>query len=53
MSGFAMALALLPFSFKVERRLETAVHIKDGDPKKLTGNWRSVSSLRTPTAWFW
>ncbi len=31
MSGFAMALALLPFSFKVERRLETAVHIKGGE----------------------
>jgi RND superfamily putative drug exporter len=28
MSGFVMALALLPFSYKVERRLETAVHIK-------------------------
>ena len=31
MSGFAMALALLPFSYKVERRLETAVHIKGGE----------------------
>jgi RND superfamily putative drug exporter len=27
MSGFAMALALLPFSYRVERRLETVVHI--------------------------
>jgi len=26
-----MALALLPFSYKVERRLETAVHIKGGE----------------------
>jgi putative drug exporter of the RND superfamily len=35
MSGFAMALALLPFSYKVERRLETAVHIKDGESEKV------------------
>jgi len=25
MSGFSMALALMPFSYKVERRLETAL----------------------------
>src|SRR5277367_3916079 len=31
MSGFALACALLPFSYKVERRLETAVHIKGGE----------------------
>src|SRR5271155_8753 len=31
MSGFVMALVLLPFSYKVERRLETAVHIKDAE----------------------
>jgi putative drug exporter of the RND superfamily len=31
MSGFALALALLPFSYKVERRLETAVHIKGAE----------------------
>jgi RND superfamily putative drug exporter len=31
MSGFALALALLPFSYHVERRLETAVHIKGGE----------------------
>jgi putative drug exporter of the RND superfamily len=31
MSGFVMALALLPFSYKVERRLETAVHIKGAE----------------------
>ncbi|HEY6387554.1 MAG TPA: hypothetical protein VIX91_17905, partial [Candidatus Acidoferrum sp.] len=30
-----MALALLPFSFKVERRLETAVHIKGGESEKV------------------
>src|SRR6202167_2984566 len=30
MSGFVMALALLPFSYKVERRLETDVHIEGG-----------------------
>jgi len=28
MAGFAMAFALLPFSYHVERRLETAVHIQ-------------------------
>src|SRR5215467_4383470 len=31
MLGFVMALALLPFSYKVERRLETAAHIKGGE----------------------
>ena len=31
MSGFVMALALLPFSYHVERRLETAVHIKGAE----------------------
>jgi putative drug exporter of the RND superfamily len=30
-SGMVMALALLPFSYKVERRLETVVHIKGGE----------------------
>src|SRR5215468_5910326 len=35
MSGFAMALALLPFSYKVERRLETAAHIKNGESEKV------------------
>jgi RND superfamily putative drug exporter len=35
MSGFVMALALLPFSYKVERRLETAVHIKDAESGKV------------------
>src|SRR5580658_1292847 len=35
MSGFAMALALLPFSYKVERRLETVVHIKGGESEKV------------------
>src|ERR1700693_4284186 len=35
MSGFVMALALLPFSYKVERRLETAVHIKGGESEKV------------------
>src|ERR1700721_2842968 len=33
--GFVMALALLPFSYKVERRLETVVHIKDGESEKV------------------
>jgi len=35
MSGFFMALALLPFSYKVERRLETTVHIKGGESEKV------------------
>src|SRR5580698_6569182 len=35
MAGFAMALALLPFSYKVERRLETVVHIKGGQSEKV------------------
>src|SRR5579864_7475876 len=35
MSGFVMALALLPFSYKVERRLETVVHIKDGESEEV------------------
>jgi len=35
MSGFVMALTLLPFSYKVERRLETAAHIKDGESEKV------------------
>src|SRR5215472_7985747 len=33
--GFVMALTLLPFSYKVERRLETAAHIKDGESEKV------------------
>ncbi len=35
MAGFAMALALLPFSFKVERRLEAAAHIKGGESESV------------------
>src|SRR6201987_5460835 len=35
MAGFVMALALLPFSYKVERRLETAAHIKGGESEKV------------------
>ena len=35
MLGFVVALALVPFSYKVERRLETAVHIKDGESEKV------------------
>ncbi len=35
MSGFVMALALLPFSYKVERRLETAVHIKGAESENV------------------
>jgi putative drug exporter of the RND superfamily len=35
MLGFVMALALVPFSYKVERRLETAVHIKGGESENV------------------
>src|SRR6201993_3157585 len=35
MSGFVMALALCPFSYKVERRLETAAHIRNGESEKV------------------
>src|SRR3984893_1912143 len=34
-SGFVMALALMPFSYKVERHLETAAHIKGGESEKV------------------
>jgi RND superfamily putative drug exporter len=35
MSGLVMALVLLPFSYKVERRLETGVHIQGGESEKV------------------
>src|ERR1700682_1372223 len=35
MSGFVIVLALLPFSYKVERHLETVVHIKGGESQKV------------------
>jgi RND superfamily putative drug exporter len=35
MAGFVMALALLPFSYKIERRLETAAHIKGGESESV------------------
>jgi RND superfamily putative drug exporter len=35
MSGFVVVLALLPFSYKVERHLETAVHIKGAESQKV------------------
>ena len=35
MLGFALAIALLPFSYKVESRLETVVHIKGGESEKV------------------
>src|SRR5580704_10918496 len=35
MLGFAMALVLVPFSYQVERRLETVVHIKGGESEKV------------------
>ncbi|MGC2792577.1 MAG: hypothetical protein WA899_11190, partial [Candidatus Sulfotelmatobacter sp.] len=35
MAGFALALVLLPFSYKVERRLETVVHVKGAESEKV------------------
>lgn len=35
MSGFLAAFVLMPFSYKVERRLETAAHIKDGESERV------------------
>jgi putative drug exporter of the RND superfamily len=35
MVGFALAFALLPFSYKVERRLETTAHIKGGESESV------------------
>jgi len=35
MSGFVVALALLPFSYKIERRLETVVHIKGAQSEEV------------------
>ncbi|MBB5329148.1 MMPL family transporter [Tunturiibacter gelidoferens] len=35
MVGFAMAFVLLPFSYKVERRLETTVHIEGAESQKV------------------
>ena len=35
MLGFVLAFALLPFSYKAERRLETAVHIKGGESEQV------------------
>jgi len=48
MSGFVMALALLPFSYKVERRLETAAHIKGGESEKV--NLELAQRFRSPYA---
>ncbi len=35
MLGFALALVLVPFSYQVERRLETVVHIKGAESEKV------------------
>ncbi len=35
MAGFVIALVLAPFSYKVERRLETAAHIKNGEAERV------------------
>src|SRR5579863_4562666 len=34
-AGLVMALALLPFSLNVERRLETVVHVKGGESERV------------------
>src|SRR6516162_3269764 len=48
MSGFVMALALLPFSYKVERRLETTAHIKGGESEKV--NMELAQRFQSPYA---
>src|ERR1700740_670477 len=48
MSGFVMALALLPFSYKVERRLETTAHIKGGESEKV--NLELAQRFQSPYA---
>jgi RND superfamily putative drug exporter len=48
MSGFAMALVLIPFSYKVERRLETAAHIKGGESEKV--NLELAQRFQSPYA---
>jgi RND superfamily putative drug exporter len=35
MAGFAMAIALVPFSYKVEQRLETSVHITGAESQRV------------------
>jgi len=50
MSAFVMALALLPFSYHLERRLETNVHIKGGESgnvdRELARNFHSPYAHR-------
>ncbi|WP_263352981.1 MMPL family transporter [Acidicapsa acidisoli] len=50
MSGFALALVLAPFSYRIESRLETAVHIQGGEAeavdRKLTEDFRSPYAHR-------
>src|SRR6201993_4394581 len=48
MSGFAMALALLPYSYKVERRLATCAHIKGGESEK--GDLELAQRFQSPYA---
>jgi RND superfamily putative drug exporter len=48
MSGFVIALALMPFSYKVERRLETAAHIKGGESEKV--NLELAQRFQSPYA---
>ena len=48
MSGFVMALALMPFSYKVEHRLETAAHIKGGESEKV--NLELAQRFQSPYA---
>lgn len=35
MAGLVVAFALMPFSYRVERRLETAAHIKNGESERV------------------
>src|SRR5882724_8368862 len=48
MSGFLLALALVPFSYKVERRLETAAHIKGGESERV--NLELAQRFQSPYA---
>src|SRR5246127_4731272 len=48
MSGVAMALALMPFSFKVESRLGTAAHIKGGESERV--NLELAQRFQSPYA---
>src|ERR1700676_4413942 len=51
--GLSWRLRSCPFPTKSNVAWRQLFTSRAENPKKLTWNWRSVSSLRTPTAWFW